>query len=39
MKRGSNNMARDDVAQALTLGAGAFDRKPVNQGIRSLGLV
>ena len=38
IKRGSNNQARDDVAAALTLAAGAHSRKPVKSGVRSLGL-
>ena len=37
VKRSSNNASRDDVAMALTLAAGAFSRKPVRTGIRSLG--
>ena len=40
IKRGSNNMSRDDVADALTLGAGAWERRmQAKSGIRSLGLV
>ena len=38
VKAGSNNTARDDVAAALTLAAGAHSRKPVKSGVRSLGL-
>ena len=38
VKRSSNNQSRDDIAAALTLGAGAFTRKPVRTGLRSLGL-
>ena len=38
VKRGTNNTARDDVAAALLLAAGAHARKPVNGGVRSLGL-
>ena len=36
-KNGTSNTARDDVAAALTLAAGAHSRKPVKSGIRSLG--
>ena len=32
VKRGTNNQARDDVAAALTLAAGAHSRRPVRQG-------
>ena len=38
-KRGSQNAARDDVAAALTLVAGAFARKAKPATLRSLGLV
>ena len=38
VKRGTNNTARDDVAAALLLAAGAHARKPVNRAFRSLGL-
>ena len=38
-KRGPNNKARDDVAQALTLAAGAFDRTPARPRKVYLGLV
>ena len=38
VKRGFNNTSRDDVAAALLLAAGAHARKPVNRGVRSLGL-
>ena len=38
VKNGTNNTARDDVAAALTLVAGAHSRKPVKSGVRSLGL-
>ena len=38
VKNGTNNTARDDVAAALTLAAGAHSRKPVKSGVRSLGL-
>ena len=38
VKRGTNNEARDDVAAALCLVAGANARKPVKTGVRSLGL-
>ena len=39
VKRGSNNMARDDVAAALTLGAGGWERRmQAKSGVRSLGL-
>ena len=39
VKNGSNNQSRDDVAQALTLAAGALARKPKTATVRSLGLV
>lgn len=38
VKDGTNNQARDDVAAALVLAAGAMARKPKRTGIRSLGL-
>ena len=41
-KRGSNNEARDDVAAALTMAAGAWERasrQPARARFRSLGLV
>ena len=39
IKRGSNNQSRDDVAAALTLGAGAWERRQQSKGsVRSLGL-
>ena len=34
VKRGSNNQARDDVAAALTLAAGALSRAPARRGVR-----
>lgn len=37
VKRSSNNTARDDVAAGMVLAAGAWSRKPVKSGIRSLG--
>ena len=37
-KRGTQNAARDDVAAALTLAAGAYARRPKSSGVRSLGL-
>ena len=37
-KRGTQNAARDDVAAALTLVAGAFARRSKSPGLRSLGL-
>ena len=37
-KRGSNNMARDDVAAALTLGVGALARKPAKKSGVYLGM-
>ena len=40
VKNSTNNMARDDVAAALTLGAGAWERRmQAKAGVRSLGLV
>ena len=39
IKDGTNNQARDDVAAALVLAAGAMARKPKRTGVRSLGLV
>ena len=39
VKRGTNNVARDDCAAALLLAAGALSRKPEATGMRSLGLV
>ena len=39
VKRGTNNTARDDVAFALTLAAGALARKPKAATVRSLGLI
>ena len=38
VKRGTNNVARDDCAAALLLAAGALARRPEATGIRSLGL-
>ena len=38
VKRGTNNTARDDVAAALLLAAGAWERKPTKPTVRSLGL-
>ena len=38
VKNGTANKSRDDIAAALTLGAGAWTRKPVRSGLRSLGL-
>ena len=38
VKKGTHSTGRDDVAAALTLAAGAWSRKPVKTGIRSLGL-
>ena len=38
VKKGYNNTSRDDVAQALTLAAGALARKPKSATVRSLGL-
>ena len=38
VKKGTNNTSRDDVAQALTLAAGALARKPKPAVVRSLGL-
>ena len=37
-KQGTNNTARDDVAQALVLACGALARKPRPATVRSLGL-
>ena len=37
-KKDSNGQGRDDVAAALTLASGAYTRKPVRTGLRSLGL-
>ena len=39
VKKGTNNTARDDVAAALVLAAGALARKPESPSVRSLGLV
>ena len=39
VKRGSHNEARDDVAAALTLAAGAWSRHPVSDGFRSVEVV
>ena len=39
VKKGTNNTARDDVAAALVLAAGALARKPEPPTVRSLGLV
>ena len=39
VKKGTNNTARDDVAAALVLVAGAFARKPKAATVRSLGLI
>ena len=38
VKHGVNNVSRDDVAQALTYAAGAFERNPQPRSVRSLGL-
>ena len=38
VKNSASNTARDDVAAALTLAAGAHSRNPVKSGVRSLGL-
>ena len=38
VKRSTNNTARDDVAAALVLAAGAIARKPLPPTVRSLGL-
>ena len=38
VKHGTNNTARDDVAAALTLAAGALERNPRPPVVRSLGL-
>ena len=38
IKHGVNNVSRDDVAQALTYAAGAFERNPQPRSVRSLGL-
>ena len=38
VKKGTHNTARDDVAAALVLGAGAMARKPKTPTVRSLGL-
>ena len=39
VKKGTNNTARDDVAAALVLAAGALARKPKAATVRSLGLI
>ena len=39
VKKGNNNISRDDVAQGLVLAAGALARKPKTAVVRSLGLV
>ena len=38
VKHGTHNEARDDVAAALTLAAGALERNPKPRSVRSLGL-
>ena len=38
VKKGTNNTARDDVAAALVLAAGAYARNPKPRVVRSLGL-